>query len=83
MLTVVAAAASGWSCSASNKADVESGAIVVGEYSIIEPGICMAMLTFGVQSSIKLYSWSPPPSPPPPLITSMQSGSQKPFLHLL
>ena len=37
MLTVVAAV--GRSCSAGNKADV----IVVGEYSIIEPGIRMAI----------------------------------------
>ena len=29
MLTVAAAPASGWSCSASNKADVNSGAVVV------------------------------------------------------
>ena len=47
MLTVAAAAASGCSCSASNKADIESGAIVVvvvGEYSLIEPGICVAII---------------------------------------
>ena len=40
MLTVVAAAAIGGSCSAGNKVDVESGA--VGEYSIIELRIRVA-----------------------------------------
>ena len=35
MMTVVAAAAIGRSSSAGNKVDVESGAIVVGEYSIM------------------------------------------------
>ena len=44
MLTVVAAAAIGRSCSARNKVDVESGAVVVvGEYLIIELGIRMAI----------------------------------------
>ena len=43
MLTVVAAAAIGRSCLAGNKVDVESGAIVVAEYSIIEPGIRVAI----------------------------------------
>ena len=41
MLTVVAVAAIGRSCSAGNKADVESGA--VGEYSIIELCIRVAL----------------------------------------
>ena len=46
MLTVVAAAAIGRSCSAGNKADVESDAVIVvdGEYSIIELRIRVAML---------------------------------------
>ena len=45
MLTVVAAAAIGRSCLAGNKADVESGAIVVvGEYSIIELCIRVAIV---------------------------------------
>ena len=44
MLTVVAAAI-GRSCSAGNKADVESGVlVVVGEYSIIELRSRMAIL---------------------------------------
>ena len=45
MLTVVAAVAIGRSCSAGNKADVESGAIVmvVGEYSITELRIRLAI----------------------------------------
>ena len=43
MLTVVTAAAVGKSCSAGSKADVESGAVVVGEYSIIELRIHVAM----------------------------------------
>ena len=45
MLTVVAAAAIGRSCSAGNKADIDSGAIlvVVGEYSIIELRIHVAI----------------------------------------
>ena len=37
------AAASGWICSTSNKENVKSGAVVVGEYLIIEPGIHMAI----------------------------------------
>ena len=46
MLTVVAAAAISRSCSAGNKADVESGAVVVvGEYSIKELRIRVAMPT--------------------------------------
>ena len=45
MLTVVTAAAIGRSCLASNKADIESGAVVVvGEYSIIEPGRSVAII---------------------------------------
>ena len=43
MLTVVASAAIGRSCSAGNKADFESGAVVVGEYSIIELRIQVAI----------------------------------------
>ena len=44
MLTVVAAAAIGKSCSAGNKADVESGAAVVVEaYLIIELRIRVAI----------------------------------------
>ena len=44
MWTVVTAAAIGRSCSAGNKADIESGAVVVvGEYSIIELCICVAI----------------------------------------
>ena len=52
MLTVVAAAAIARSCLAGNKADVESGSsssAVVGEYLIIEPGICMAIYCIGVR----------------------------------
>ena len=46
MLTVVTAVAIGRSCSAGNTADAESGAkvVLVGEYSIIEPGIRVAIL---------------------------------------
>ena len=46
-MTVVAVAAIGRSCSAGKKANVESGAVVVvvGEYSIIELRIRMAILT--------------------------------------
>ena len=43
MLTVVAAAAVGRSCLASNKAEIESGAVVVGEYLIIELCIHVAI----------------------------------------
>ena len=44
MPTVVAAAAIGTSCSAGNKADIESGALVaVGEYLIIELRIRVPM----------------------------------------
>ena len=58
MLTVVAAAAIGRGCTAGNKADVESGSsrssstvVVVGEYSIIELCIRVAMMskTFKLQ----------------------------------
>ena len=47
MLTVIAAAAIGKSCLAGNKADVESGAVVVvvGEYSLIELRIRVAIST--------------------------------------
>ena len=47
MLTVVAATAIGRSCLDGNKADIESGAVavvVVGEYSIIELRIRMAII---------------------------------------
>ena len=49
MLTVLTAAAIGRSCSAGNKADIESGAVVVGEYSIIEPGIHVTIAPIFVQ----------------------------------
>ena len=42
MLTVATAAASGWSCSAGLLA-IKQTSRVVGEYSIIEPGIRVAI----------------------------------------
>ena len=54
MLTVVDAAAIGRSCSAGNTADIESGAVVVvGEYSIIELRIHVAIMIIDLMMRLK------------------------------